>query len=67
MTRDTFGPLRPQVIQHESGLYYTYKGRTPHVELDHAIRFREAGLAQLVVNLINTSGRGRYAVVEVQS
>jgi len=66
MKRDTFGPILTQLIQHESGLYYTYYGRSPHVDVQHAMRF-SAGSAQHIVDIINGAGRGRYAVVEVQS
>lgn len=64
MERDTFGVLLTQVIQHESGAYYTYRGRSPHVDLAHAIRF-PCGEAQRIVDIINGAGRGHYAVVEV--
>lgn len=50
-------------IQHESGAFYTFTGKTPHVAADKATTFPSLERAQKVVNIINTAGRGTYTAV----
>jgi hypothetical protein len=52
-------------IQHQSGLFYTNLGKTPHVSKSEAARYKGFTSSQMqrIVEILNTAGRGIYTAV----